>query len=78
MCVHTVCLTLLLYREYACHCVITVHGITSFSVCVVYCLGSWNWSSDLWDICVCDCVCVCACVRVCMCVCMCACVVLIQ
>ena len=25
----------------------------SFDVCVVYCLGSWNWSSDLWDAWVC-------------------------
>ena len=41
-------------------------------MCVVYCLGSWNCSSDLWDVCVCVCVrayvrvrvCACACVHV--------------
>ena len=39
----------------------------SFDVCVVHCLRRWNWSSDLWDVCVCDCVHVC--VRACVCVC---------
>ena len=27
----------------------------SLDVCVVYCLGSWNCFSDLWDACMCLC-----------------------